>query len=96
MSISKIAAAILVAGGVAAYGTSATANEAATPLSCMKISKQVKDALATHQQGSAFESATQEQKTGADYCMKGFYKAGMSHYEAALKLIGGSATAAVR
>ncbi len=94
MSISKIAAAILIVGSVAAYGTSATANEAATSLNCLKMSKQVKDALYTHQQGSAYDSATQEQKTGADYCMKGFYKAGMSHYEAALKIIGGSATAA--
>lgn len=96
MSISKIAAAILVAGGVAAYGTSATASEPATSLNCLKMSKQVKDALYTHQQGAAYDSAVQEQKTATDYCTKGFYKAGMSHYEAALKIIGGSATAAVR
>ncbi|HEY4124055.1 MAG TPA: hypothetical protein VGM36_05540 [Rhizomicrobium sp.] len=96
MSISKIAAAMLIAGGVAAYGTSATANEAATSLNCMKMSKQVKDALYSHPQFSAHDAAEQEQKTGADYCMKGFYKAGMTHFEAALKIIGGSATAEMR
>ena len=97
MSISKIAAAILVAGGVAAYGAStAAASEPATSLNCMKMSKQVKDALLTHQQDAAHDSAVQEQKTATDYCTKGFYKAGMSHYEAALKIIGGGATAAVR
>jgi hypothetical protein len=55
----------------------------------------VKDALYTHQTGSAHDAAEQELKAGSDLCMKGYYKAGMSHYEAALKSIGGSATASV-
>ena len=93
MSIYKIASAILVAGGIAAFGTNAMASEPATSLNCLKMSKQVKDALYTHQSGSAHETAEQELKAGSDLCMKGFYKAGMSHYEAALKAIGGSATA---
>lgn len=93
MSISKIAAAMLVAGGIAAFGTSATASEPATSLNCLKMSKQVKDALYTHQEGSAHDAAAAELKTGSDYCMKGFYKAGLEHYQAALKIVGGSATA---
>jgi len=93
MSLSKIAAAMLIAGGIAAYGSSAVASEPATSLNCLKMSKQVKDALYNHPTGSAHDAAEQELKQGADYCMKGFYKAGMTHYEAALKAIGASATA---
>jgi hypothetical protein len=93
MSISKIVSAMLVAGGIAAFGTSAVASEPATSLNCLKMSKQVKDALYTHPTGSAHDAAEQELKAGSDLCMKGYYKAGMSHYEAALKAIGGSATA---
>ena len=93
MSISKIAAAMLVAGGIAAFGTSAIASEQATSLNCLKMSKQVKDALYNHPAGTAHDTAEQELKTGGDYCMKGYYKAGMAHYEAALKAIGSNATA---
>ena len=94
-SVSKIATAILVAGGVAAFSASAsaTASEPATSLNCLKMSKQVKDALYNHPAGTAHDTAEQELKTGGDYCMKGFYKAGMAHYEAALKAIGSNATA---
>lgn len=93
MSISKIAAAILIAGGVAAYGTSATANEPATSLNCLKMAKQVKDALYNHPAGAAHDAAEQELNKGQSLCMKGFYKGGMERYEAALKAIGSSATA---
>jgi hypothetical protein len=93
MSIFKIASAMLVAGGIAAFGTGAAASEPATSLNCLKMSKQVKDALYTHREGAAHDAAEKELKEGSTLCMKGFYKAGMSHYEAALKAIGGSATA---
>lgn len=94
MTISKIAAAIVVAGGIAAYGTSATASEPATSINCLKMSKQVKDALYTHQGGAAHDTAEQELKTGSDYCMRGYYKGGMEHLQTALKTLGASATAA--
>jgi hypothetical protein len=96
MSITKIAAAMLVAGGIASFGSSAGASEPATSLTCLKMSKQVKDALRTHQDGPAHDTAAQELKTGGDYCMKGFYKAGIARYEAALKAIGSTASASAR
>ena len=93
MSVSKIASAILIAGGIAAFSTNAMANEPATSLNCLKMSKQVKDALYNHPAGAAHDAAQQELDKGSTLCMKGFYKGGMEHYEAALKAIGGSASA---
>jgi hypothetical protein len=95
MSISKIAAAILIAGGVAAASTAASASEAPTSLNCLKMSKQVKDALDSHQTGAAHENAVAEQRAGVEFCSKGLYQIGINHYEAALKIIGANASASV-
>jgi hypothetical protein len=94
MTIFKIAAAVVIAGGIAAFGTGAAASEPATSINCLKMSKQVKDALYTHQAGAAHDAAERELKTGNDYCMRGYYKGGMEHLQTALKTLGGSATAA--
>jgi len=53
----------------------------------------VKDALYNHPSGAAHDAAEQELSKGQSLCVKGFYKAGMDRYEAALKTIGSSATA---
>lgn len=94
-SVSQIATAIVLAGGIAAADTAA-ASEPATSLNCLKMSKKVKDALYNHPGGSAHDAAEKELKKGTDYCTKGFYKGGIAHFEAALKIIGASGTASAQ
>ncbi|HTO42369.1 MAG TPA: hypothetical protein VL026_15460 [Rhizomicrobium sp.] len=93
MAFSKRATVTVLAASLGIFTTGAFAQEPATSLNCLKMSKQVKDAMAHQTPGPAVDAAANEHKVGTTYCTKGFYKAGIARYEAALKLMGGSSTA---
>ena len=96
MSHSKILTAMLIAGTAMVFGAGAYASETPSVSGCLKISKQVKDVLETHQQGSTYDAAKAEQKSGNEFCTNGLYKSGIAHYEAALKIVGASASSSLR
>jgi hypothetical protein len=95
MSYSKITAALLIAATATLLGVGAYASETPSVSGCLKISKQVKDALETHQQGSTYDAAKAEQKSGNEFCTNGLYKSGIAHYQAALKIVGASASSSL-
>lgn len=87
MSYAKFAAAaIVIAGGLTAFASGAMAGEEATFAGCAKLARQAKNALAN--QSNANEDAQKQLQAAADYCRRGYYKAGVAHYEAALKTLG--------
>lgn len=93
MAFSKRATVTVLAASLTVFTTGAFAQEPATSLNCLKMSKQVKDAMAHHAPGPTLDAAAKDQEIGTSYCTKGFYKAGMARYDAALKLMGGSSAA---
>jgi|GEM_PF-3412718 len=93
MNYIKFATVTLLATSLGTFAATASAQEPATSLNCLKMSHQVKEALARDAQSPAMQAATQEQKIGTELCTKGAYKNGMAHYETALKLIGGGTAA---
>lgn len=93
MNYIKFATVTLLATGLGTFAVTASAQEPATSLNCLKMSHQVKEALARDAQSPAVQAATQEQKIGTEFCTKGAYKNGIQHFEAALKLIGNGTAA---
>ena len=92
MSYSKIATALVVATGVVSLAASAYGDEPATKEGCSQLLREVNTALDKQQPGATYDAANQEKTKGGNYCTIGYYKVGMAHYHAALKIVGGSAT----
>lgn len=93
MAFSKRATVTVLALSLGIFTTGAFAQEPATSLNCLKMSKQVKEAMAHQTPGPTVDAAAKDEDVGTSYCTKGFYKAGMERYDAALKLMGGSSAA---
>lgn len=77
-----ICAALL--SGTALAATTADANN----LSCMRTAKEVRAALDNNKNSPNYQPAMVKRNQGLVACNSGFYKLGMAHYTAALKLLG--------
>ena len=86
MRFNKSIVAIALASSV--LGTSSSLAEDADMMGCLRLSKQVASALEANQQSSNYKAATDEESTGRQYCRRGFYAAGIAHYEKALNDLG--------
>lgn len=62
--------------------------------SCIKAGDQVREVLNKNQHSPNYYNAKKMQRAGLEFCNTGMYKQGMSHYSAALKLLGANQTAA--
>jgi hypothetical protein len=94
MSPTKIMIASFVAAS--AFALTATANASETPSlsNCLKMERQVKDAIDANQQSASITQAKAEARAGREFCTTGLYKSGITHYASALKLIGADKGAA--
>jgi hypothetical protein len=91
MRIAKWAAtAAIVMGGLAVNVAMANATTEASAASCREAARQVKSALDSNQQSPNYEAALHEKNNGASFCVHEMFADGMTHYNAALKLLGAS------
>lgn len=82
------AVAALICAALAAGAASANAAEADTR-SCLREGKEVRAALDGNKTSPNYEAAMTKRNEGLLACNSGYYKLGMAHYAAALKLLGG-------
>ncbi len=80
--------AAIVAAGLAFNVATANAAQAADVHDCRDTARQVKTALEGKEQVSGYSDAVKERNNGRDFCNAGMYGVGVSHYKAALKLLG--------
>ena len=86
MRFNKFIAVTALASGV--LGASGSLAEDADMMGCLHLSKQVATALEANQQSPNYKAAADEESTGQQYCRRGFYAAGIAHYQKALSDLG--------
>ena len=74
--------------GAAALSLPAAAETTGNLSSCVKLEGQVNQALANNTQSANYEAAQKEKNYGREYCGTGLYPQGVTHFTAALKLLG--------
>jgi hypothetical protein len=93
MPFTKLFATTLVAASVSVFGAGAYASETPSFSTCLKMARQVSQAIDAHQDSKDIQKAKQQLRAGKGFCANGLYKTGISRYASALKLIGASAGA---
>ena len=86
MRFKKVIAVAVFASSV--LGASGGEAEDADIMGCLHLSKQVASALEANQQSPNYKAAAGEESTGQQYCRRGFYAAGIAHYQKALSDLG--------
>ncbi|MBU6442815.1 MAG: hypothetical protein KGI68_15310 [Alphaproteobacteria bacterium] len=81
-----LTAAIVVSAAVAMTALSANAADA-NANSCLTAAKQVRTALDANKTSPNYDAAMSHRNNGLLACNSGFYKMGVAHYDAALKLL---------
>jgi len=94
MTPTRITIASLVAAPTFAFTARANASETPSLSNCLKMERQVKDAIDANQQSASITQAKAEACAGREFCTTGLYKSGITHYASALKLIGADKGAA--
>lgn len=89
MRIGKWAAmAAIVCSGIVVNVAAASATTDATASDCRDAARQVKTALASNQQSPNYSEALKEKNNGSSFCVHEMFADGVTHYNAALKLLG--------
>lgn len=88
MGYTKPAASAVIILTVLAFGAAPASAGQANNLSCMQVSKDVRTALDSNKNSPNYKAAMSKRNQGLFACNSGFYKLGMAHYAAALKLLG--------
>ncbi len=88
MRYTKPAAGAAIVLAVLASGAAPANAGKANNLSCVRSGKDVRTALDANKTSPNYEAAMTKRNQGLFACNSGFYKLGMAHYTAALKLLG--------
>jgi hypothetical protein len=88
MRFSKSIATIALATGVALAASNSVAQEPASTIGCLHLSKQVASALEANPQSANYQAARDAQSTGRNFCELHYYAQGIASYEKALNYLG--------